>query len=258
MSGRPIRQEPERVHGARPPRAAADVQARYYTGTASAYDAMHVHEGDGHAAALRFISALVEPYEIHSMLDVGCGTGRAVRHFREHHPDMFVRGVEPIGALIRQAVETNGVPPGHIACARGESLPYADGSFDAACELGILHHVSDPNAVVREMLRVARRAVFISDANRFGQGSRLGRIAKLALYRLKLWPLVNFVKTGGRGYAISAGDGLAYSYSVFDSYDLLARWASQVILVPTHPASARSWAHPLLTSGQVLACAIRD
>jgi hypothetical protein len=108
------------------------------------------------------------------------------------------------------------------------------------------------------MLRVARRAVFISDANRFGQGSWLGRIAKLALYRLRLWPLANYIKTRGRGYVITPGDGLAYSYSVFDSCDLLAQWASRLILVPTHPPTARSWAHPLLTAGQVLVCAIRD
>jgi SAM-dependent methyltransferase len=257
MSSNPIRQEPEPTQGGKPPQA-ADFQAVYYTATAGVYDAMHVHEDDGHAVALRFISAFVTPLQIRSMLDVGCGTGRAVRHFRAQHSDIRVRGVEPIRALIRQAVEINGVPAGHVVCGRGESLPYPDGSFDALCELGILHHVPDPNAVVREMLRVARRAVFLSDANRFGQGSRFGRLAKLALYRLGLWPLANYVKTGGRGYDVSAGDGLAYSYSVFDSYELLAQWASRVILVPTSPSSAGSWAHPLLTAGQVLACATRD
>jgi SAM-dependent methyltransferase len=237
---------------------AADIQQRYYRETAIAYDAMHAHADDGHDVALRFISALIAEHRIRSILDVGCGTGRALRHFRERHPAVPARGVEPTTALIQRALEVHGVAPGQIACGRGESLPYGDKAFDAVCELGILHHVPDPNAVVREMLRVARHAVFISDANRFGQGSWLGRIAKLALYQLRLWPLVNYLKTGGRGYVISAGDGLAYSYSVFDSYDLLAGWASQVILVPTHPPSAMSWAHPLLTSGQVLACAIRD
>lgn len=257
MSGSPMRQATDRT-GAAQPSDEADFQARYYTDTAGAYDAMHLHEDDGHAVAMRFMSALVQTLQISSLLDVGCGTGRAVRHFRDHHADMCVRGVEPIRALIQQAIAVHGVPAGHVACGRGQSLPYPDGSFDAVCEFGILHHVPDPNAVVREMLRVARRAVFISDANRFGQGSWLGRIAKVALYQVKLWPLVNSIKTRGRGYTVTPGDGLAYSYSVFDSHDLLADWASRVILVPTSPPSARSWAHPLLTAGQVLACAIRD
>jgi len=238
--------------------SAADIQRRYYTETAAAYDAMHVRENDGHAAALRLISALVEQGQFRTVLDVGCGTGRALRHFRAHHRDLHVRGIEPVEALIRQAVEVHGVAADALVCGRGEFLPYSDGSFDAVCEFGILHHVPDPNAVVREMLRVARRAVFLSDANRFGQGSRVSRLAKLALYQLKLWPLANYVKTRGRGYAITAGDGLAYSYSVFDSYELLARWAPRIIFVPTRPASANSWAHPLLTASEVLACAIRD
>jgi SAM-dependent methyltransferase len=257
VSAAPIRQQPEPAGAALPTRADA-AQAQYYAGTADAYDAMHVHADDGHAAALGFISALIEPQQIRSVLDVGCGTGRAMRHFRERHPNLSVRGVEPVDALIRQAIEVNSVPASHIACGRGESLPHADQSFDAVCELGILHHVADPNAVVREMLRVARRAVFLSDSNRFGQGSWLGRRAKLALWRLKLWKLINFLKTRGRGYSISAGDGLSYSYSVFDSYDLLAAWADRIILIPVSDTSDRSWQHPLLTAGQVLVCALRS
>lgn len=257
MNGNLTRQQPEALRGAQPS-GAVDIQQRYYSDTAAAYDAMHVRDRDGHDAALRVISALVDQFEIRSVLDVGCGTGRAVRHFRMQHADLHVHGIEPVQALIRQAVEVHGVPRAEIVCGRGESLPYADRSFDAVCEFGILHHVPEPNAVVREMLRVARRAVFLSDANRFGQGSWTGRLTKLALYRLKLWPLANYLKTRGRGYTITPGDGLAYSYSVFDSFDLLAEWAPRVILVPTSPSSARSWAHPLLTAGQVLACATRD
>ncbi len=237
---------------------AAELQARYYTGTASAYDAMHVHEDDGHAVALQFISSLIEQTQLRSVLDVGCGTGRALRHFRAAHPSLRVLGVEPIGALIRHAMEMHNVPANLVGCARGESLPFADASFDAVCELGILHHVADPNAVVGEMLRVARRAVFISDSNRFGQGSWLGRRAKLALWRLGLWPLANFLKTRGRGYSVSAGDGLSYSYSVFDSYDLLAAWADRIILIPVSETTDRSLQHPLLTAGQVLVCALRS
>ena len=240
------------------PRSAADIQRRYYTDTAAAYDAMHVRENDGHDAALRFISALVGPCRLRTVLDVGCGTGRALRYFRAQHRDLDVHGIEPIEALIREAVGVRGIAADDLVRGRGESLPYADRSFDAVCEFGILHHVREPNAVVREMLRVARRAVFLSDANRFGQGSYVSRLAKLALCRSGLWPLANYVKTRGRGYAFTPGDGLAYSYSVFDSYELLTQWATRIILVPTSPASATSWVHPLLTAGQVLACAIRE
>src|SRR5262245_64316631 len=192
------------------PGESAALQANYYADIADSYDAMHVHEDDGHAVAMRYISALLQPLELHSMLDVGCGTGRAVRHFGAHHPGLYVLGVEPIRALIQQAVAAHGVATGHLACGRGQSLPYRAGSFDAVCEFGILHHVPDPNTVVAEMLRVARRAVFISDANRFGQGSWLGRRAKLVLSQVKLWPLGEHIRAGGTGYHIKTGDGLAY------------------------------------------------
>jgi len=111
---------------------------------------------------------------------------------------------------------------------------------------------------VKEMLRVAKRAVFISDSNRFGQGSRSARLTKLVLYKMRLWGIYNYLKTSGRGYLISEGDGLAYSYSVYDSFEEIARWADRLILIPNGGEKAGSWLHPLLTSGGVIVCALRE
>ncbi len=33
------------------------------------------------------------------------------------------------------------------------------------------------------------------------------------LWAARLWPLVNFVKTKGKGYHYTEGDGVLYSYS---------------------------------------------
>ena len=115
----------------------------------------------------------------------------------------------------------------------------------------------DANAIVREMLRVARKAVIIIDGNRFGQGGWPVRLLKLGLYRTGLWKIVNYLKTGGKGYLLTEGDGLAYSYSVYDSFDLLADWAEQLIVIPSDPCEANSWFHPLLTASGILACAIK-
>jgi ubiquinone/menaquinone biosynthesis C-methylase UbiE len=52
-------------------------------------------------------------------------------------------------------------------------------SIDAAFECGVLHHVAEPSHVVGEMMRVARKAIFLSDSNRFGQGRLIARILKL-------------------------------------------------------------------------------
>jgi hypothetical protein len=54
------------------------------------------------------------------------------------------------------------------------------------------------------------------------------------------------------------GDGLAYSYGVYDSYDLVALWADRIILVPANPGNAPSWFHPLLNRDAILSFAFKE
>jgi hypothetical protein len=108
------------------------------------------------------------------------------------------------------------------------------------------------------MLRVARSAVVIADSNRFGQGSLPARLFKLFLYKMGLWKAFDFVRTRGKLYQISEGDGLFYSYSVYDNYDLLAEWADQILVFPANTCASPSWFHPLLTAPGVIVIAIRD
>jgi SAM-dependent methyltransferase len=237
--------------------APEELQQRYYAHTSGSYDAMHVSPGDEHGVALDHISAFVASLGCTSVLDVGCGTGRGIAHVRERHPGVRAVAVEPVEAMIDEAVAKRGVPREAIVQGRGERLPFGDDEFDAVFELGVLHHVPEPNAVVREMTRVASRAVFLSDDNRFGWGARPLRPVKLGLAKLGLWSAANRLKTRGRGYSVSDHDGVAYSYSVYDSYRLLADWADRVILVPTVAQTSTSWYHTLLTADHVLLCAIR-
>src|SRR5205085_1908747 len=162
-----------------------------------------------------------------SVLDVGCGTGRAVSHLRRAHPHIRVSGVDPSRAQLQRATTKPSIGTGFLACGQGEALPYATGSFDAVCEYGMLHHVRDPDLVVREMMRVARQAIFISDSNRFGQGSAPARLSKLALYTVGLWPLTKWLRTKGRMCTASNHDGVTFSYSVFDSFGVLREWADE-------------------------------
>jgi hypothetical protein len=66
------------------------------------------------------------------------------------------------------------------------------------------------------------------------------------------------LKTAGKGYRFSEGDGLAYSYSVFDALEVLSEWSDRVIVIPTDEVKTKSLFHPLLTSFHVLLCAVRD
>jgi hypothetical protein len=108
------------------------------------------------------------------------------------------------------------------------------------------------------MLRVANKAVFLSDSNRFGQGRYTTRILKLGLYKCNLWHIARFIQTKGKMYTISEGDGLGYSYRVFDSHSQLANWADTIWAIQTgKQRSVRSWLEPLLTASSVLLCAIK-
>jgi SAM-dependent methyltransferase len=237
--------------------APKELQHRFYSASAERYHAEFVRPDDEHYRALSMISTFMDGSGYRSVLDVGAGTGRGVKHFVDRHPEFEVRGVEPVEAMIRYAEESGGVPRGAIVEAHGEALPFDDERFDAVCELGILHHVAEPDAIVEEMTRVARRAVFLSDENRFARGGGVSRATKYALYRLGLWPWIVRLRTGGRGYVATSDGGVAYSYSVYDSLPTLGGWADQIFLVPTAPAHI-GWFHPLFGATHILLCALRN
>lgn len=238
---------------------AASRQARYYADTAIDYDQMHSNdEGDAeHLVALNYISDFIRALGITSVLDIGCGTGRAYRYLSSRHPDLLIRGIDPVPELLDQAI-SHGVPTEAVQVGSGQSIPFPADSFDAVIEIGVLHHVDKPAMVIEEMTRVARKAVFLSDFNRFGNGPMWTRLTKFGLYRARLWPVVWRIMTRGRGYGVSAGDGVFYSYSVFDSAPALARWAERLISVPTTPSSSAAMLSPLLSNRHVLLCALRD
>ena len=240
------------------PSRAVAIQRKYYTDTAPKYDSMHAHEGANDPSITKYVYAFLRMLGARSVLDVGTATGRGLCDFKRALPDLFVCGVEPVDALVRQGIREGNTSSIAIVRGTGEALPFPDRSFDVVCEFAVLHHASNPNAVVREMLRVASKAVIICDSNRFGQGSPLSRLVKLALYKTGLWRIFTYVRTRGKGYMITDGDGLAYSYSVYDSFDLIAQWADRIVTVPCGETKHSSWFHPLLTSAGVLLCAIKD
>ncbi len=195
-----------------------EIQRRYYGANADQYERTHVHESDEHTFALQILIGLLEHLGVRSVLDVGSGTGRAVMAIKRDKPGIRVVGIEPVPEL-RAVGHRNGLASEELREGDVTALDYPDGAFDLACAFGVLHHVRRPERAVAEMLRVARKAVFVSDSNNFGQGRALARVLKQVLNAAGLWRAADFVKTRGRGYTVTEGDGLAYSYSVFNNYD---------------------------------------
>jgi ubiquinone/menaquinone biosynthesis C-methylase UbiE len=85
----------------------------------------------------------------HTALDVATGGGHVARRLRE--AGLEVVSLDPAA----------GMRPDVVATA--EKLPFDDGSFDVvACRVAA-HHFADVRAAVREMARVARGLVLVSD-----------------------------------------------------------------------------------------------
>lgn len=213
-------------------RSAIDIQRRYYAETARKYKEMHVNEGDEHYFALCLMLAAVDFLGIKSVLDIGSGTGRAIAQIKKVRPETLVKGIEPVKEL-REVGYKDGITENELVDGDAMSLQFSDGSFDLVCEFGVLHHIKTPAVVVSEMLRVAKKGVFISDSNNFGQGGLFGRALKQTINLFGLWPVVDLIKTKGRGYTISEGDGLAYSYSVFNNYNQIRKQCKSIHLLNT-------------------------
>ena len=237
---------------------AVQLQRKYYTDTAARYDAMHAHEGATDAVLMHYLCGFLRMLGVQSILDVGSATGRGTHSLQQSLPGVFVCGVEPVAALANQALRNGNASGVPMIRASGEALPFPDASFDAVCEFSVLHHVANSDAVIREMLRVARKGVFLVDSNRFGQGPLALRLIKLLLYKTKLWPFYVYLRTAGKGYMVTEGDGVSYSYSIYDSYPLVSGWADRIFLFPASGEKSTSWFHPLLTSSGVMLCAIRE
>ncbi|MGH6614081.1 class I SAM-dependent methyltransferase [Sphingomonas sp.] len=196
-----------------------DAQRRYYEETAERYDEMHIADGDEHYLALDWLSNIIRQQGITSVLDIGSGTGRGIRYLKERHDIRFV-GVEPVGAL-REQGHRKGLAPEELVDGNALALDFPDDSFDIACEFGVLHHIKDHRRAVAEMCRVARKGVFISDSNNFGQGGTMNRLIKQAINAVGLWQLFDLAMTRGKGYHYSPGDGIFYSYSVFNDVPVI-------------------------------------
>jgi ubiquinone/menaquinone biosynthesis C-methylase UbiE len=214
-----------------------ELQRAYYGRTAADYDESHVFSDVEHEIAFDILAGWLPRIGVETILDVGAGTGRAQRRAAEIGLPQHITGIEPVAAL-RDVGHRNGVPKDRLIEGDATRLPFADDSVDLAMEFAVLHHIRDHRRAVAEMCRVARKGVFISDSNNFGQGSFAARVLKNGLWATGLWPLADFLRTRGKGYHWSEGDGIFYSYSVLDSIPVLRAKFPQVYIFTTQPSGS--------------------
>lgn len=214
-------------------------QQSYYERTAAEYDANHLREPE-HEFSLAQLLGIIRYHHFRSLLDVGAGTGRVLRHAKHHLNGVNLCGIEPVAGL-RAVGHANGLSPEELKEGNALHLDFPDDSWDVVCAFGILHHIEHPEAAIREMCRVARHGVFFSDMNNYGCGSIAQRMLALSLRSIGLWKPFQFAKNGFKYEKFSSGDGIFYSYSLFDSLPTIREKFPQ-----THIANTRASCDHLL------------
>lgn len=102
-----------------------------------------------------------------TVLDVGSGNGYFAQHFEKDCQ---------LTALDLSANQLQYNPASNKNVGSAYELPYADNSFDIVFTSNLLHHLEEPEKAVKEMQRVSKRYVVISEPNRNNPAIFLGAL----------------------------------------------------------------------------------
>jgi ubiquinone/menaquinone biosynthesis C-methylase UbiE len=102
--------------------------------------------------------ALLKPDDV---LDVGCGCGAFTAKLSPYCGK--ITAVDHSQALIDRCKKENGKPNVVYGCMDGRELAFPDGSFDLVLERTALHHVSEWQKVLDEMIRVSSKHILIEE-----------------------------------------------------------------------------------------------
>ena len=100
------------------------------------------------------VAACVDPADIRSVLDVGCGTGRFLRPLRRAFT-CEVLGIDRSLSMLREAQHLT--EPGiRLVQSDARHIPIGDGYFDLGFMSMVYHHFSVPDGVLLEVRRTLR------------------------------------------------------------------------------------------------------
>lgn len=87
------------------------------------------------------------------VLEIGCGTGSDLLQFAKH--GAIATGVDITESHVTLARARIGKLATGVE-ANATKLPFSDNSFDYVYSHGVIHHIDQPEAAIRELLRVLR------------------------------------------------------------------------------------------------------
>ncbi|MGA4860164.1 class I SAM-dependent methyltransferase [Streptomyces koyangensis] len=125
----------------------------FFTPRAATWDSRFPDDGPAYEAAVRALG--LRPGD--AVLDAGCGTGRALPALRAAVGAAgTVLGADLTEAMLAEAVRAGRREAGALLLADAERLPLRTAALDAVFAAGLVSHLADPVAGVREWARVVR------------------------------------------------------------------------------------------------------
>lgn len=151
------------------------------------------------------------------VIDVGCGTGRALPALRQAvGPRGAVIAIDVTPEMLRQARPKGRLADAALVLADARRLPLADASADAVFAAGLVNHLPDAEAGLGELARVTRRGgrlVLFHPSGRAALAARHGRAPTpdeplaegplLRSTRVAGWRLTGYDDTADRFFAVA-------------------------------------------------------
>ena len=110
----------------------------------------------------RALDDLVELAAPESLLDVGCGEAVLTYRWARRLAPCRVVGIDLPDPKLEAEWADRRHPNLELMAVAGEHLPFADKEFDLVAAIEVLEHVFDPEGMVQEMRRVAKRHLLVS------------------------------------------------------------------------------------------------
>lgn len=105
------------------------------------------------------LAANLELHRGERLLEIGCGVGAVLAGIARAHPDARLSGIDISAEQIAGAqrhLRAQGLGPIELVVGDAAALPWPDGHFDRVRLVWVVEHLSEPQAVLAEALRVLR------------------------------------------------------------------------------------------------------
>ncbi|CAM5345068.1 2-methoxy-6-polyprenyl-1,4-benzoquinol methylase, mitochondrial [Streptomyces rochei] len=189
----------------------------FFGARAADWDSRFPDDGPAYTAAVAELGLSVGA----RVLDAGCGTGRALPPLRAAvGPSGLVVGADLTPAMLQAAVRAGRDRDGRLLLADVAALPLRSRSLDAVFAAGLVAHLPDPPANLRELARVVRPGGVLALFHPIGraalaarQGRRITSDDLRAEPRLRPllagsgWRMTSYVDEDARFLALAVREG---------------------------------------------------